>query len=331
MDSFTATCAEIENSALAVYVALFDEKGKLKYLALSGRPKNESGLTKITAMDLRRVFLQKCWIQYSSYQSSPTVKNWVSYLLNRPIAISGGYLGISYSVDLIDFDTNAVSWISGSIASADSAGDLWEELQAAMMRYGFVLSVEGNITTDSGTNKTTGSITVKAKVLSGTYSIKLSDFDTARVMDDSTDPNRAIARSTDGMSQIEYWIFYYKDGSEKVIEKNAGLSLMSGNSNIFLHYPACYEIYVEDDFNKACSEAQNEMEKNRYKGSVELQLDTSLANQLRSANLWSQGLIYGYNSADDSSAKLLPMMSITEDDKGSMSCVFGRLDDYFNI
>jgi len=328
MDSFTATCAEIANSAKAMYVGFFEKEGKLRYLALSGMPKNEKSLTKVTALDIRRVFLQKCWMGYSSFQSAPAVKAWVSYLLNLPKAIAGGYLGIDYSVDVSDFDTNAKAWVAGSIASADGEGDVWEELQAAMMRYGFTLVVEGNITTDPATGVTSGSVAIAAKVISKTHSVKLKDFDHARVVDESTDANRALAKS--GSSSEEYWIVNYPNGDEAVLAK-AGAMAAVGAGTAFLRYPARYEIYSDDDFAKARASAQNAMEKNRYKGSVELSLDVPLGKELRSADLWSRGQIYGYNAADDSTARILPMMWIREDSNGSMSCCFGRLDDYYYL
>jgi len=332
MDSFTATCSEIANSAKAMYVGFFEKEGKLKYLALSGMPKNEKGLTKVTALDFRRIFLQKCWIDYAGQSAAPTVKQWVSYLLNLPKSIAGGYLGVDYSVDVSDFDTNAKAWTAGSIASESGDGDVWEELQAAMMRYDFTLDVEGDITTDAVTGVTAGAITVAVKTLSKTHSVKLKDFDHATVIDESTDPNRAVARTVDGASSEEYWILYYKTGDEKVVTKSAALTALAGSSpDCFLKFPGRYEIHVDDDFDKARSEAQNAMEKNRYRGSVELSLDVALGKDLRSANLWSRGQIFGYNAADDSTARILPMMWIREDSSGSMSCCFGRLDDYYYL
>ena len=198
------------------------------------------------------------------------------------------------------------------------------------MRYSFTLVIEGNITTDSSTKKTTGSIVVKAKCLSGTHSIKLKDFNHARVIDDSTNVNRAIARTQDGTSQSEYWIIQSKDGSEEILEKSQAIALMVNSSlNWFPHYPPRYETFVDDDYASACSKAQDELEKNRYRGTVELNIDNALGKDLRNATIWSYGKIYGYNSADDSTAKVLPMMWIKEGSDGSMSCCFGRLDDYF--
>lgn len=333
MDSFTATCAEISKSAKAVYVAFYEDEGRrLKYIALSGTPKNQDGVTKITAMDFRRVFLQKCWIDYASYQSAPTVKAWVNYLLGRPKSLSGNYLGTDYSVDLTDFDTNTPAWQANSIASVSAAGDLWKELQAAMMRYGFALVVQGNVTTDSTTKKTTGSITIKAKVLSGTHSIKLKDFNHARVIDDSTEVNRSIARNKAGTNTSEYWILNTYAGDETIVAREVGVAYLTAYPNVYyLRFPARYSVHVDDDYAKACADAQNELEQNRYKGSVELDLNTAIGADLRNANVWSMGKIYGYNSADDSTAKVLPIMWIKESSDGSMSCCFGRLDDYYYL
>jgi hypothetical protein len=314
MDSFTATTEEISGSGSAVYVALFEDEGALKYLAFSGRPKTEDGVTKVVAMDLRRIFLQELYIEYANYQTSPTVAGWVSYLLGRPIAAAGGYLGVAYSIDVSEFATNPPAWVSASIPSASDKADLWAELQSAMMRYGFVIVAEGEVTTNADTKKTEGTIAFKAKLLSGTFPIKLADFDQARVVDDSTDANRALARSTDGASSSEYWIFNLSDGSESVLEKSAGLAL------------------IDDDFAKACSDAQDAMLKNRYKGSVTLDLGLPAGKSLReSMTVYSQGLIYGYNSADDSTVKLLPTMWVSEDSSGAKKCCFGRLDDYFYL
>lgn len=330
MDSLTATTEKIDNSSSALYIGMFNEKGKLSYLAYSGRPKDKSGLTKITAMDLRRIFIQNAWLTYASYQSAPTVKAWVNYLMNVPKNLCSQYGGVDYSVDVSDFDLDSKTWIDGSIPSENGIGDVWEELQAAMMRYNFTIVAEGSVTTDTTTQKTTGSITFKVKLISKTYSIKLSDFDEARVMNDSTDVNRAIAYSA-GSKVGEWWIMVKKtNGSESVVD-SATAAYMAANKVADPRIPARYQTFQDDDADKATSQALNQLEKNRYKGSVEISLDSPLAKELRSADPWSQALVYGYNAADDSSAKLLPFMWISENQSGQMKACFGRLDDYYYI
>ena len=66
-----------------------------------------------------------------------------------------------------------------------------------------------------------------------------------------------------------------------------------------------------------------------YKGKVEIQVNSTRGLGLQNATLHDRGLIYGYNSADDTTKKLLPVSSIKEDSSGSLTVCFGRLDDYY--
>jgi len=332
MDSLTATTEKIDQSAKAVYIGMFNDVGRLSYLSFSGRPKNKKGLTTITAMDLRRIFIQNCMISYASYQTSPTVKAWVTYLLGIPGSLCASYGVIDYTIDTSEFDQQTVAWVDGSIPSANAIGDLWEELQAAMMRYNFTVVPECNITTDSSTGKTTGSIKFVVKMITKTYSIKLSDFDEARVMNDSTEVNRAIAyNKTTGAEIGEWWLCSSPSTGKETIVPLASAAYLVKSGSLLTRVPARYKTFSDEDPDKAKSEALNELEKNRYKGSVQISLDAPLAKELKNADIWCQAYIYGYNSADDNTQKLLPMMWRSEDQSGQVKACFGRLDDYYYI
>lgn len=168
-------------------------------------------------------------------------------------------------------------------------------------------------------------------MITKTYSIKLSDFDEARVMSDYTEVNRAIALSTDGTQSFEWWIVQKKsDASETIVLKDTAVYMMAHSAANPI-CPARIETFVDDDIEKAKSKALNLLEKNRYHGSVEISLDAPLAKELRDASPWCQALIYGYNSADDSTFKKLPLMWMSENQSGQKKACFGRLDDYYYI
>ncbi len=329
MDSFSMTSQQIERSADAAFVGLFEPKGRLKYLAFSGRPKDSDGQTVVNAVDLRRVLMQKIMIHYSLYQNT-TPSAWVQYLLNLPLTI-GSWLGLTYQVDVSEIVANQPTWVGDSIPSDDAIGNVWEELQAAMMRYGFTIEVEANITTDITTGVQNGSVTFKAKFLSSTRQIKLSDFDAPRVMNDSTETNRAIAISSTDSATQEYWLVTTTSANEDVVMtlEDAQTAVTAGTAS--LRYPAKTESFQEDDFEAAKSKAMNVLEKNRFKGYVELSADTVRGKTLQDVTLHDWGMIYGYNSADDSTYKKLPVYSIKEGSDGKTVIRFGRLDDYYYV
>ena len=325
MDSFTATCPQIERSAKAVFVGLFEPKGQLKYLAFAGRPKDQGGLTNIVATDLRRVFKQTLLLHYENFQSSPTVAGWVEYLLNRPKSMN--YLGLTYSVDVSEIAADPPAWKTSTIPEEMGVGDVWAELQAAMSRYGFTIEVVANITTDATTHVQTGSITFKCKMQGTTHPIKLSDFDAPRVMDDSTEANCAIA--TNGANGNNFYILTEIATGDDVIMEGYAASVAVNAGTHVIRAPLRTETFIDEDLDKARAKALELLEKNRYKGKVEIQINSTRGLGLQYATLHDRGLIYGYNSADDSTKKLLPVSSIKEDSSGNLTICFGRLDDYY--
>ena len=328
MDSFTATCPQIERSATAVFVGLFEPKGRLKYLAFAGRPKDQNGLTQVTAMDLRRVFMQKIYLSYQNFQSSPVVSEWVAYLMGRPLAQMQSMLGLTYSVDVSEIAANEPAWVDGSIPEEAEVGDLWAELQAAMSRYGFTIETVANITTDPTTHRQTGTITFKCKTQGVTHSIKLSDFDAPRVMDDSTEANMAIARGDDSTNYPRFFLMTRKStGDDEVLTASQASAAIASQTHT-MRAPARVETIHEETLDKAKAKCLEILEKNRYKGKVEIQVNSTRGLGLQNATLHDRGLIYGYNSADDSTKKLLPVSSIKEDRSGNLTVCFGRLDDY---
>lgn len=327
MDGFTATCPQIERSARAVFVGLFEPKGRLKYLAFSGRPKDQGGLTSVIATDLRRVFMQKLVIRYDNFRTNHVVSSWVSYLMNLPRTYHGSKLGLTYSVDVSEIAADEPAWKSDSIPEEKDVGSVWEELQAAMSRYGFTIEAEANITTDPSTHEQTGAIVFKCKTLGTTHPIKLSDFDAPRVMDDSTETN--CCNATDGTNGHAFYILTeIATGDDVILEGYAATMAINAGTHV-LRAPLKSETFVEEDLEKATAKAMAVLEKNRYKGKVEIQVNSTRGLGLQNATLHDRGLIYGYNSADDTTKKLLPVSSIKEDSSGSLTVCFGRLDDYY--
>ena len=340
MDSFTATCQEIENSVNALFVGLFEDTGRLKYLAFSGAPKTERGVTSINGRDLKWIFRQKRRLNYSSYAinaSTATIATWVSYLLSLPKSENDPNgrpsCGLSYSVDVSAMPSTRLYNTGYEIPKFDAIGDVWEELVRAMNIFGFVIET---IFTYTNTGSAIGSITFKAKPISKTYDIRLSDFDHPKVRDDASGVNRSIAyqitkvKDSDGNETGEttvdasctYVIVSKSDGTEEIKS-----SLLTTDKPL---YPSRMVAYEDEDFDKAKSKAVEELTKNLYNASVELNCGAPLAKYLVEASegLAIYGKIYGYNAADLTTYRVLPLQWKSEDSKGNVKMCFGRLDDY---
>ena len=356
MDSMTASCAQMEQSAKAVYCALYEDRGTLKWLGLSGNPKDADGVTTVNAKDIRNVFRQKILIDYSwGYGNGKSAKQWIEHLLGLPKTwIGTDRLGIDYDIDAdaIALDSH-IRWDDSLVPSEDEVADLWEVLQGLCMKLGFCIMVKSSITTTSGA--TVGSVTIKAVPRGKTYNIKLSDFGQAKVRNDSTDVNMAIVY--DNVAHSVHKIYgitsYYASGLEKVTRiDNSTNQMLIAAGTLTIRRPMRAETFLaeyeagdqdaqDEALAKAESEAQDALAKNLFKGSVTIPLNGDLATDMREGSRTGEtdvgiqpqdmGKIYGYNSADSSSVRTLPVMSIREDGSGTKTVVFGRLDDYYYL
>lgn len=326
MDSFTCQSQEIENSKSAFYVLFCEDDGTLRYMAFSGIPKTSDGMTTTEAIDLRRVLKQKVWVEFASYQSA-TVKGWVTYLMGLAKAAGGNQ--VPFEIDTTELDQNPVSWEGGAIPATNAVADLWTLLQDAMMRYSFVITAEPTISFSSAQN--VGSVVFKIHRLTGLYKIKLSDFNSPRIADRTIVTNVARARNTAGGTTGEWWILVdATTGEESVVTAAVGAASVSAGIG-YLKQPIQIETFVDDTFANAEAKAKEALEKNLFKTSVELSLGDVAGKGLESANLWNLGDIYGYNSADDSTQKRLPVYWISSDSSGTKKICFGKLDDYYYL
>lgn len=352
MDSMTAVCEQIEHSADAVYCGLFENNGTLRWVGLAGMPKDEGGLTTVNAVDLRNVFRQEVLIDYDwHYGKGKTIRAVIEHLLDIPKDAVSQYripLGIDYTSDASELEQSGIVWSDSYLPAEPEVGNLWEVLQDLCMRLGFCIVAEASI----GANGWT--VEFVARPLEKTYGVKLSDFSKARVRNDSMGANMIQVVDMVAKQVIEryYVVRFIESGSESVMANGPTLRTLIISNKVTIRKPVISESlefdYDADDTDdqtakteSAKADAQAQLRKNLFKGSVQISLDGDLATDMREGTrlgrnvkgiqVYDQGQIYGYNSADDSTVRMLPVMWIREDQTGSKSVCFGRLDDYYYL
>ena len=94
-------------------------------------------------------------------------------------------------------------------------------------------------------------------------------------------------------------------------------------------FPPVTEMILGETKEEAQAEAYQTLAKNRYKDKVTIDLSTKLGSTLKDLDFTYYGVLKGYNPADASSEKTLPVSAISEDSKGKKTIQFGRLADYW--
>lgn len=304
-DELTVTSQKIDYSAKAVFVGLHDQRGRLKYMAFSGVPTTKEGITTIKAVDIRQILDQELIIDLTNVS---TVSTLYKYLLELPKNLD--VLGATYSVNVSA--ANGIAWKADAIIKNKEIGNLWDTIQAVNMIYDCFIDVECDFDAKS--------IVLKVKQIVNVLSLKLEDFGEAKVMNDNTCINRAICKATSNTANKTFYLL--KDDS--ILEKS---TLESFKEQVI--YPGRIKTFEADTLSEAVSNGLKELYNNRFKQKVEITCDSKLSYIFENIDLDAFGDIYGYNNADNSTYKRLPVSSITEDDKGNKKVVFGRLSPYW--
>lgn len=304
-DELTITSQKIDYSSKVVFVGLHDQRGRLKYMALSGVPTTREGITTIKAVDIRQMLDQELEIDLTSVS---TVSALYKYLLELPKNLD--VLGATYSVDVSA--TNNIAWKDDAIVRNKEIGNLWDTIQAVNMIYDCFIDVECDFETNS--------IVLKVKQIVNVLSLKLEDFGEAKVMNDNTCINRVICKSSSSTMTKTFYLL----NDDSILEKN---TLENFKEQVI--YPGRIKTFEADTLSEAISNGLKELYNNRFKQKVEIACDNKLSYIFENIDLDAFGDIYGYNNADNSTYKRLPVSSITEDDKGSKKVVFGRLSPYW--
>ena len=340
-DEFKLTCKGFENSRNACYIALFSNTGKIQYLSFCGIPVTKDELTTVSGIDCRQLFNQTIMLDLGARNSNGefkinSVKTLFDYLLdNREKTEEGGLdLGIDYKVDTSDltvFSTN--DWKEEAISREKKVQELWKVIQTACNIYNVVVIAEAQIDAIENQYK----LVFKVMRITEKKNIKLSDYD-VRMSNTQNVVNRAIA--TNGSDSKTYYLTNRYEVKE--YSTNSKDRLYPPRIATIYKNPTDYEDEAQEQgktqeqvaFNEAKAEAIQNLNENRYKDKVTINLNTKLGSTLEDVDFRYMGVINQYLPADyengaENTVKELPVMSIKEDSKGNKSLTFGRLSDFW--
>lgn len=340
-DEFKLTCKGFENSKNACYIALFNNTGKIQYLSFCGIPVTKDELTTVSGIDCRQLFNQTIMLDLGARNANGefkinSVRSLFDYLLNdREKTEEGGLdLGIDYKVDTSDltvFSTN--DWKEEAISREKKVQELWKVIQTACNIYNVVVIAEAQIDAIENQYK----LVFEVMRITEKKNIKLSDYD-VRMSNTQNVVNRAIA--TNGTDIKTYYLTNKYEVKE--YSTNSKDRLYPPRIATIYKNPTDYKDEAQEQgktqeqvaFNEAKAEAIQNLNENRYKDKVAINLNTKLGSTLEDVDFRYMGVINQYLPADyengaENTIKELPVMSIKEDSKGNKSLTFGRLSDFW--
>ncbi len=318
-DEFTVECQGFENSKNACFVALHGPTGQVKYVAFCGVPFTKDGLTKITGIDCRSIFNQALYVDYTKRVSggayyARSVTTLFEYLMSQVLIDNNvkSSLGIDYTLDLDDLSFMSEDWDENYITRTAEVRNVWDELMAACHCYNVVITTSLQIDSENNTYR------LKFKVAREIYErrIKLSDYDVVMRLNQNI-VNRAIY-CTNEAPTTRYYLYLYND--------NTIGTTYDANKAVF---PPVIQTFQEDDLETARANAYKALNDSRYKDRVTIDLNSKLGSTLKDLDFTYYGILVGYNPADDSSDKKLPVCGIYEDHEGNKKIQFGRLSEYW--
>ena len=318
-DEFTANCKGFENSKSACFVGLHDDDGEIKYVAFCGIPKTKNEMTSISGIDCRSVFNQDLIVDYGQRLASgaykiTTVKGLFDYLMEEVFndEINAWFsFGILNNFEIDTDDLEQLTFVEDYISRTSGIRNVWNELVKCCSIYDVYIDV--GIDLDETTNKY--KLVFTAKRIINERNIKLSDFD-ATIKLNQNIVNRATAY--DGETMVHY--FLHNDNTISTSDAYPAKRL----------FPPIHQIcFVEGKLEDAKSNAISLLNENKYKDKVTINLKSVFGSTLEDLDFSYFGNLVGYNPADDSSIKKLPVSQIKESSDGKKSLVFGRLSDYW--
>ena len=323
-DEFKAVCEGFENSKKACFVVLHQQKGQIAYAAFCGIPsKDKSGLTSITGIDCRAIFNQEILVDYTKTDGSgyyiPTsasggnkpVTRLFTYLMSVVFTDNSINLDISYEIDVSDLSFIDSDWKEYMLVRTKAIRNVYDELMAACSVYNVYIDIV--IGVDSETN--TFKLTFYAKRIYNVVGIRLSDFD-AKIKNNQNVANRCM---------IRYGSNYTNGGCIYLYNDN---TVGTAHNNKVMFPPVIATAYADSPA-EASADAYQMMYDNRYKDKVTIDLNSKLGPTIANLDFSYFGDLVGYNPADESSIKRLPVSAVQTDHKGNKTITFGRLSKYW--
>lgn len=319
LDEFSVECQGFENSKNACFVILHGPTGQVKYASFCGIPFTKNGITHITGIDCRNIFNQEIIVDYDKRKSgggyySDSVMSLFEYLMNQVLVDNGikSQLGIEYVLDLDDLSFMSGDWVEDYIVRTAEVRNVWKELMAACHAYNVVITTSVQVDSENNVYK------LKFKVAREIYErrIKLSDYDVVMQLNQNI-VNRAIYCSSADPA-TKYRLFLYND--------NTIGTTYDADKVVF---PPVTQTFMEDDIDEARVNAYQALNDSRYKDRVTIDLNSKLGSTLRDLDFTFYGILVGYNPADESSDKKLPVCGLYEDHEGQKKIQFGRLSEYW--
>ena len=319
LDEFKVECQGFENSKNACFAVLHGPTGQVKYASFCGIPVTKNGLTQITGIDCRSIFNQEILVDYTKTQTggayyARSVTTLFEYLMSQVLIDNGikSQLGIDYTLDLDDLSFMSGDWNEDYITRTAEVRNVWKELMAACHCYNVVITTSVQIDSENNVYK------LKFKVAREIYErrIKLSDYDVVMRLNQNI-VNRAIYCAT-ATPTTRYRLFLYNDNT-----------IGSTYDATKVMFPPVTQTFMEDDIDEAKAKAYQALNDSRYKDRVTIDLNSKLGSTLRDLDFTYYGILVGYNPADSSSDKKLPVCGLYEDHEGQKKIQFGRLSEYW--
>lgn len=315
-DEFQAECQGFENSKNACFVGLHTKTGQLKYAGFCGIPTTKNNITTITGIDCRNLFNQEAWVDYSKKDTSgqyivKSVTTLFNYLMNTCISENNINLQIDYSLNLSDLDFLIDEWDESFIQRTADVRNIWQQLMAACHCYNVFIETSFTVT-----NLNKYQLIFTAKRVIKTRPLKLSDYEVKMKLSQNI-TNRVIYAAESAPNNRGT---YFLNNDNTITETLYASKAL---------FPPVTEMILADTKAEAKAEAYQTLANNRYKDKVKINLKSKLGSTLEDLDFTYFGVIKGYNPADESSEKTLPVCEIDEDSEGNKSIVFGRLSDYW--
>ena len=94
-------------------------------------------------------------------------------------------------------------------------------------------------------------------------------------------------------------------------------------------FPPVTQTIYKESLSEAVADAYKILQENRFKDRVVIDLSSKLGSTLEDMDFSFYGDLVGYNPADSSSIKRLPVSAVSTDSNGKKVLEFGRLSEYW--